>query len=71
MLIPAENGDNVIRDMAAWERQRKQEKRNAAHITHTLNSCPDIVAWSKADDVWQISIDQGSPICKKANTDKQ
>jgi hypothetical protein len=71
MLIPAENGDNVIRDMAAWERQREQEKRNAAHITHTLNSCPDIVAWSMGDDLWQISIDQGTPIGKKADTDDE
>ena len=71
MLIPANNHDNIIRDMAAWERQKEQEKRNAAHITHTLNSCPDIVAWSMGDDLWQISIDKGTPIGKKADTDDE
>ena len=71
MLIPAKNEDNIIRDRTAWERQREQEKRNAAHITHTLNSCPDIVAWSMGDDLWQISIDQGTPIGKKADTDDE
>ena len=69
MLIPAENGDNVIRDMAAWERQREQEKRNAAHITHTLNSCPDIVAWSVGVDLLETS--DPRPIAKKANTDNE
>ena len=71
MLIPAKNHDNVIHDMAAWEREREQDKRNAAHINHTLNSCPDIVAWSPNDDIWQISIDQGRPIGKKADTDDE
>ena len=71
MLIPAKNEDNIIRDMKAWEKQREQEKRNAAHITHMLNSCPDIVAWSPNDDIWQISIDQGIPIGKKADTDNE
>ena len=71
MLIPAKNDDSVIHDLAAWERQKEQEKRNAAHITHTLNSCPDIVAWSMGDDLWQISIDQGNPIGKKADTNDE
>ena len=72
MLIPAKNEDNIIRDMAAWERQREQDKQNAAHIIHTLNSCPDIVAWSGDDDLWQTSsLEIGSPIGKKANTDNE
>ena len=71
MLIPAKNKDNVIHDMAAWEREKERDKQNAANIIHTLNSCPDIVAWSPNDDIWQISIDQGRPIGKKADTDDE
>ena len=71
MLIPAENRDNVIHNMEAWERKREQDKRNAAHITHTLNSCPDIIAWSMSDDLWNTSSNRLYPIGKKAGTDNE
>ena len=71
MLIPAENGDNVIHDMEAWERKREQEKRNAAHITHILNSCPDIIAWSGSDNVWNTHLINVHPMAKKAGTDDE
>lgn len=70
MLIPAENRDNVIHNMEAWERKREQDKRNAAHITHTLNSCPDIIAWSGSDELWNAS-SSNYPIGKKAGTDNE
>ena len=70
MLIPAENRDNVIHNMEAWEREREQDKRNAAHITHTLNSCPDIIAWSGSDELWNAS-SSNYPIGKKAGTDNE
>jgi len=70
MLIPAENRDNVIHDMEAWEREREQDKRNAAHITHTLNSCPDIIAWSGSDELWNAS-SSNYPIGKKTGTDNE
>ena len=71
MLIPAKNEDNIIRDMKAWEKQREQEKRNAAHINHTLNSCPDIVAWSMGDDLWHSTNAYIRPIAKKADTENE
>ena len=72
MLIPAENDDSVIHDLAAWERKRERERRNAAHITHTLNSCPNIVAWSLGDELWQSSDDAYlHPFAKKANTENE
>ena len=71
MLIPARNQDNIIRDMAAWEREREQDKRNAAHINHTLNSCPDIVAWSMGDELWHSANAYIRPFAKKANTENE
>ena len=71
MLIPAKNEDNIIRDMKAWEKQREQEKRNAAHINHTLNSCPDIVAWSMGDELWHSTNAYIRPIAKKADTENE
>ena len=71
MLIPAQNKDTIIRDMAAWEREREQDKRNAAHITHTLNSCPDIVAWSMGDELWHSTNAYIRPIAKKADTENE
>ena len=68
MVIPAKNTDAIISDMKAWEREREQDKRNAAHITHTLNSCPDIIAWSGSDELWNAS-SSNYPIGKKAGTD--
>ena len=32
MLIPAENGDNVIHSMEEWEKEKERDKRNAALI---------------------------------------
>ena len=71
MLIPAKNHDNVIHDMAAWERERERDKRNAAHINHTLNSCPDIVAWSMGDELWHSTNAYIRPIAKKADTENE
>lgn len=71
LLIPAKNEDNIIRDMKEWERQREQDKRNAAHIIHTLNSCPDIVAWSLGDELWQSASAYIRPIAKKADTENE
>ena len=71
LLIPAENRDNVIHDLKEWERRREQNKQNAAHITHTLNSCPDIIAWSGSDDLWNTSPNDLYPIGKKAGTDNE
>lgn len=71
MLIPAENGDNVIHSMEEWEKEKEREKRNAALIVHTLNSCPDIIAWSPNDDFWGSNSSQARPIAKKAGTDEE
>ncbi len=70
MLIPAENGDNVIHSMEEWEKEKERDKRNAAHIVHTLNSCPDIVAWSPNDRFWDSNTSV-RPIAKKAGTDEE
>ena len=67
MLIPAENKDNVIHSMEEWERSRERDKRNAAHITHTLNACPDIIAWTLNDDIWNQSTNT-YPIGKRAGS---
>ena len=71
MLIPAENGDNVIHSMEEWEKEKERDKRNAALIVHTLNSCPDIIAWSPNDDFWGFNSSQARPIAKKAGTDEE
>ena len=70
MLIPAENGDNVIHSMEEWEKEKERDRRNAAHIVHTLNSCPDIVAWSPNDRFWDSNTSV-RPIAKKAGTDDE
>ncbi|MBO5250497.1 MAG: ABC transporter permease [Bacteroidaceae bacterium] len=67
-LVPAKNRDVVIKDMNAWEREREKDKQNAAHITHTLNSCPSIIAWSGGDQVWNME-STPYPIAKKADTE--
>ena len=69
-LIPAKNQDVVIRDMEAWEREREKEKQNAAHITHTLNSSPIILAWSGGDDVWNNQ-PTPRPLFRKAGTEEE
>jgi hypothetical protein len=71
MLIPAENGDNVIHSMEEWEKEKERDKRNAALIVHTLNSCPDIIAWSPNDDFWGSTSSKARPIAKKAGTDEE
>ena len=71
MLIPAENGDNVIHSMEEWEKEKERDKRNAALIVHTLNSCPDIIAWSPNDDLWDSTDYQARPIAQKAGTDEE
>ena len=71
MLIPAENGDNVIHSMEEWEKEKERDKRNAALIVHTLNSCPDIISWSPNDDFWGFNSSQARPIAKKAGTDDE
>ena len=71
MLIPAENGDNVIHSMEEWEKEKERDKRNAALIVHTLNSCPDIIAWSPNDDFWGSTSSKARPIAQKAGTDEE
>ena len=71
MLIPAENGDNVIHSMEEWEKEKERDKQNAALIVHTLNSCPDIIAWSPNDDFWGSTSSRTRPIAKKAGTDEE
>ena len=71
MVIPAKNTDAIISDMKAWEREREKDKQDAAHIIHTLNSCPDIVAWSLGDELWQSASAYIRPIAKKAGTENE
>lgn len=67
ILIPAENSDHVIHNLKDWERKREQEKQKAGHIVHTLNACPDILAWT-INAAWNASSDS-YPLGKVAGTD--
>lgn len=72
VVQPEENLDYNSMTQEQVEKWFSDYNRNMAHIKHTLNECPDIVAWTaNVDEVWKGNELLGKQIFKKAGTDNE